>query len=134
MYRRAARREAATWGRPSVAALRTDRLLFVLVSYGVDMGDWAGPRLNAWLAAAIDRERQLGPASNLPPCGLWGLCRRKATSIEPGTPRSEDEIRTCIGASPRSWTGLILSIIDRVPGRDRLIRTLVALKRKVGWY
>ncbi len=112
----------------------TDRLLFVLMNFGIDLLPGSQTSLKRWIIKSIKEEEKHNQQSNLPPCTLWGLYRPGKNALPEGEAWDEQEIRHRIGVprwDPRGWA---LTVINQLPWRKRLAVAWMNLKRKRGWY
>jgi hypothetical protein len=82
----------------------------------------------------IDWEDSLKKGCELPPYTLWGTYHPGHNPIPKPEPWSEEEIKERIGVGKLDLRGKTLDILDRVPGRDRIIMSYMRMKRRRGRY
>lgn len=112
----------------------TDRLLHVLLHYGVELNPWDDPVLNSWLKEMTEWEEGLHSGSEVPPCTLWAIYQAGDKPIPKPEPWSKKEIIERIGVKFWNPRGIALSLLDSVPCHDRIIQYWMRLKRRRQWY
>ncbi|MBZ0264747.1 class I SAM-dependent methyltransferase [bacterium] len=112
----------------------TDRLLHVILNYGIEFGEWDNEELQKWISEMTLWEDKLSNGSEIPPNTLWGLYQTAPTEIKSPTMWDDKEIRERIAVNLIDPRGLVLDLIDKLPFRGPLVRLWMRLKRTFGWY
>ncbi|MFC2170675.1 class I SAM-dependent methyltransferase [Calditrichota bacterium] len=114
---------------PRVEVL-TDRLLYTILHYGVEMDDWENPILNKWLQEMIDWEDSLKNGGELAPYTLWGAYYPTQRRLHFPERLTEEEIQNLIGVKRFNPRGMALNILDKLPFREKVILSWMRYKRK----
>ncbi len=112
----------------------TDRLLFIILQYGIQMPDWNNPELVKFLNEMIEWEDTLKEGSELAPYTVWGMYKPGKTPIPQGERWTEDEIKRRIGIrwwNPRGW---VLRLFDKSNLGHRLAHAWLKFKRRKKLY
>ncbi len=112
----------------------TDRLLHIILNYGVEMPDWDNKKLTRFLEDMVAWEDTLKEGSELPPYTVWGMYRPGAEPLPKAERWTEDEIKRRIGVkwwNPRGWA---LRMLDKSNLGHRLAYAWLKYKRKKKLY